>query len=110
MKRLFSGAKMEILDFLARIRQHIPIQSTWKFVAACALLGAIGVGFLGWIADRESQAKLRQNEPTHSAPTTIQQKADDSNCSNVIAGKDANVNCSSEEVKGNAKKSTSKSP
>jgi len=110
MKRLFSGAKMWVLDFLARIRQHIPIQSTWKFVAACALVGAIILGFLGWIADRESQAKLRQNAPAQSVPPTVQQKAEDSNCSNVIAGKDANVNCSSEEVKGNAKRTTSKSP
>ncbi len=68
MNRLFSGMKMWILDFLARFRQLIPIQSTWRFVGACALLGAIALGFFGWVADREYQAKIRQNQPTKSAP------------------------------------------
>ena len=60
-------------------------------------------------AKHPSQNTPAQIQPA-PPPAKIDQKAEDSNCSNVIAGKDANVNCSSGEVKENAKKSTSKSP
>jgi hypothetical protein len=66
---------------------------------------------------------IRSGSPKHSdqnlspaqvqpapPPPKIQQNAEDSNCSNVISGRDSNVNCSSGEVKENAKKSNSKSP
>ncbi len=70
MKRLFSGVKMIVLDFLVRVRQLIPIQSTWRFVGVCAITGAIIMGLLGWFADRESQAKMRQERQTQTTPQT----------------------------------------
>ena len=48
--------------------------------------------------------------PTTSATTTIEQNASDSTCSNVVAGKDANVDCSSHEEKPNVPKHNPKSP
>ena len=62
MKRLFSGVKMIVLDFLVRVRQLIPIQSTWRFVGVCAITGAIIMGLLGWFADRESQARCARSD------------------------------------------------
>jgi hypothetical protein len=42
---------------------------------------------------------------TASAPSpTIEQKAADSVCSNVVAGKDAKIDCSTEQENGSAKK------
>jgi hypothetical protein len=59
---------------------------------------------------RSSQGSSPAKVQPGSATSTINQKAEDSDCSNVVAGGDANVNCPPAEEKSNAKKSVPKSP
>jgi hypothetical protein len=62
------------------------------------------------LGKHSSQGSSLAKVPPSSSTPTIKQKAEDSNCSNVIAGGDANVNCPPAEEKSNAKKSGSESP
>jgi len=67
---------MWILDLLARVRQHIHIQSTFRFVGLCALTGAVVLGFMGWLADSEYRAKVRESHAAQAAPPTRTETGD----------------------------------
>ena len=59
-----------LLNILRTVREAVHIQSTWKFVGVCALVGALFFGFLGWLADRQVQEKQRQQNPPAAVQPT----------------------------------------
>ena len=65
-----------------------------------------GVGHAVYLETRKSVAQPvpTSDAPLPVAPVTIEQKAQDATCSNIVAGKDAKVDCPSEQENGSAKK------
>jgi len=64
------------------------------------LLGALSFGSVWYFAGRLYEKDQASNKTPAAA---IEQKAQDSNCSNVVGGRDVNINCSSGQENGNAK-------
>jgi len=95
-------------DWRSRISLFIALTALAYFLSHMLHLRneAIRMGSEKHSSQGPSPAKT---QPTSVAPS-IQQKARESNCSNVVAGGDANVNCPPVEEKQDAKKSGPKSP
>jgi membrane protein YqaA with SNARE-associated domain len=86
-----------MFDIVKAIHEALHIQSTWAFVTVIALGSAVLGGGTAWIVDHGyKNSLLREGNGT---TTVIEQKAKDSNCSNIQAGKNVTVDCSSKEMK-----------
>jgi hypothetical protein len=95
-------------DWLQRISLFVTIIAFAYFLSHTLHLRNEAIRLAGAKHSNEISSPAK-TQPNTLAPT-IKQKAEDSTCSNVTAGGDANVNCSPGEENRNAKKSGSKSP
>jgi hypothetical protein len=73
-----------------------------RTLLAMALLVAVGLNGTGFLIARRIRAPASQSVPQQSP--VIEQHANDSPCSNVVAGKDAAINCSPVPENGDAAK------